>query len=1254
MKWNIIFLLVFSLIITEVYAQREIVLEWNDDENAQNFWFEGAVFLDKYNGLPVYQEIKMPSEKIEFIVEIFDIEFEDVSNLEKEYLRFLPKNTEVEYSSDLLTSSTGNYNRIIIFPYILIGNNYKRISKFKLITNTKSLKITENSKINKINSELNSGDWFKVSVQQSGVYSLDVQELEMLGINTNYLSINSIRLFGNGGGMLPSLNSQFRHSDLIENAIEIIDENNNGYFDNNDRFLFYAEDVDKWYHDEQNFGTYYHEKHLFEDYNYYFINISSTGNPKRIDTYVPNYSNDLNYSNIFNDYQFHEEELINFIQSGKNWYGEIFDFDLYQEFSFNFPNIVNGSVIHLESRVAARSFASSSFDFTYDGSNIMNLSLNPVSSGFETNYASIANNSSSFTADKDQINIGVNFNRLSSSHKGWLDFISLSVERYLKFTGNQMEFRKTISCLQDQLFTLEISDFTDDYSVWNVSDPTKVINQLLTSAGNGKYLISYDADSGISDEKFIAFDRSQFLSPKLEGSVNNQNLHGETDFEMLIVSHADFITSANQLSNFHYMNSSRKCKVVTPEQIYNEFSSGKKDIAAIRDYCRYLQKIPNSQLKYLLLIGDASYDPKDRIPNNTNFILTYQSENSISPLNTYATDDFFGFLDDNEGVFDNDLLDIAIGRLPAKTLDEANSMVNKIIEYHQNSSKGEWRNMTCFIADDGDTDDGNIHMNQAENLSNIVDDNYNIYNLNKIYLDAYMQESTPVGPRSPDAKQSINRRVEEGALIVNYTGHGGELGLTQERIIDIDQIINWENKFKLPLFITATCEFGRFDNPDLISGGEYVILNNSGGGIALLTTTRYVYSHLNYTLNTNFINTVFEDFNGEKPTLGDIFLQTKSISGTSINTNKFILLGDPMMKLSYPNYQIITTEITDTLSALGKAFFSGEIVNMIDSSLVDDFNGIVNITVYDKEKLVTTLGQESSTPMPYRQQNNIIYKGKSTVTNGRFNFSFLVPKDIDYTIGRGRISYYAYHDTENLDASGWFEQFYVGGFSNANIDDDSGPMVSLFMNDEQFIDGGITDNKPVFLAIIFDSSGINTVGNSIGHDITLILDDKTSNKIILNEYYQSDIDSYQSGRIEYPLDELSQGIHRIDFKIWDILNNSSQSSIEFIVAESEEFVIENLLNYPNPFTHNTGFYFEHNRPNQNLQVQIQIFTVSGKLVKTINSMISSLGFRAGPINWNGNDDYEDRIGKGTYLYKINVLDENGEGINLVEKLVILK
>jgi hypothetical protein len=352
--------------------------------------------------------------------------------------------------------------------------------------------------------------------------------------------------------------------------------------------------------------------------------------------------------------------------------------------------------------------------------------------------------------------------------------------------------------------------------------------------------------------------------------------------------------------------------------------------------------------------------------------------------------------------------------------------------------------------------------------------------------------------------------------LVNYTGHGGPLGWSQERILEVDQIKSWDNKNKLPLFMTATCKFSCFDDPGKVSAGEYLLLNDNGGAIALLTTTRLVYAFPNYNLNTNFIDVLFEKYNGENPKLGDLYKQTKVLSGSGLKHTNFILLGDPAISLSYPKYNITTSSIPDTIKALQEVTISGEVKDD-NGNILTNFNGVVFPTVYDKEIISVTLGQESCSPMPFRNQNNIIYKGTASVTSGQFSFSFVVPKDIENNYARGKISYYASENSGD-DASGSDDSFVIGGTSE-NIDYDyTGPEISLYINNRNFSTGGLTNNSPVLLADIIDFSGINTVGNGIGHDITAVLDNNFSNPFILNEYYKSNLNSYSEGVVEFPFE----------------------------------------------------------------------------------------------------------------------------------------
>jgi len=500
---------------------------------------------------------------------------------------------------------------------------------------------------------------------------------------------------------------------------------------------------------------------------------------------------------------------------------------------------------------------------------------------------------------------------------------------------------------------------------------------------------------------------------------------------------------------------------------------------------------------------------------------------------------------------------------------------------------------------------------------------------------------------------------------MTYIGHGGELGWAHERVLEVEDINGWTNFKHMPAFLTATCEFSRPDDPGRTSAGELVILNPNGGGICLFTTTRLAFSGSNFSLAQRFFDHFFEPINGSMPTCGEIFEQTK-IDYTDRYTRNFVLLGDPAVRLVYPQYDVVTNTVnthqltlnSDTLSALSKITITGEVRNKSGAKMTG-FNGVVYPTIYDKWATFTTIGNDlnateggTSYPAPFDMQKNVLYKGKAQIKNGDFTFTFVVPKDISYQYGNGKISYYAHNGQS--DANGYSNEIVVGGLNPSAGTDNTGPQVNLYMNDDKFVFGGLTDENPVLYAEVSDSNGINTAGTGIGHDITSIIDEDNGKISILNDYYESDMDSYQAGKVRYPYSSLNPGRHSLSFKVWDVYNNSSEARTEFIVAETAELALEHVLNYPNPFSTHTTFMFEHNRPYQQLSAQVQIFTVSGKLIKTLNEIVTTEGYRSDDIEWDGLDDYGDRIGRGVYVYKLKVKDFNGSSTEKFEKLVILR
>lgn len=1127
------------------------------------------------------------------------------------------------------------------------------------------------------NSVLNQGSWFKIGVTHNGIYKLSKEDLKQLGIDVDVLNPQTLNIYGNGFGQLPFENSIPRPDDLLLNSIEVVggaDES----FDDSDYILFYAKGPDKWSLNTET-GRFERFKNQFTDTSYYFIGINTGDSPERIQPMASSGSSPNYEVYSFSAYEAHEVDRENMIKSGREWYGEKFDVQTTYNFSgeaYTFPNLDPNAETIVEANVISRSTISGS-------SCIFRLNVN----GTETSesFSSVGTNSEALFAYSNTLkviledaspalNINISYQKNAPSASGWLNWLRINTRRELRVTGSQMEFRDLNSVGLGRVSRFHLTNVSADTRIWEVTNPTQAHELNFNRfGGQGNFTLPTE-----ELREFIAFSGG-FQTPGLFGAVENQNLHalGGTQIDMVIVTPAELAAQAEELAEIHrnYEPDPLNVAVVELQDIYNEFSSGMRDVTAIKWFMKMLYDRANGNEalmpRYLLLFGDGSYDNKNFTPGNTNLIPTYQSENSLSPTQSYVSDDYFGLLSDDDGEDPNDLMDIGVGRLVVKNIQEATSVVNKIRKYMEivpqvytedctvcgdnTSNFGAWRNKIALVADY----DGNSFMSDSRTLSNLIQDYTENYNIDRIFLDAYPVVATPGGDRYPQANKAIRQTVENGAFIVNYIGHGGEVGWSASRILDIPTIQNWSNGTKLPIFITATCEFSRFDDPLRTSAGEYVLLNGNGGGIALLTTTRLVYSGPNFILNKKFYQALFNRPEDEVVTrIGDLAREAKNgtaISAFSSNHRNFSLLGDPALPIAIPDYRAEITAITDTLGnpvdtlkALAVVRVKGKIVSESGQTLTN-FNGRLNPTVYDRVEIKTTLGDN---PFSYPAQESIVYRGNAVVADGLFQFDFVIPKDISYAVDTtARISLYASGVT--TDATGYKEGLTIGGRDPNAVNDGTGPDINVFLNDENFVFGGYTNNQPILLAKVYDPNGINTVGSGIGHDITAVLDGDEANAIVLNQYYEADLNTYKSGQIQYQLDKLEPGKHTLKIKVWDVNNNSNESAVDFVVSDNEDFQIKRVLNYPNPFTTHTEFFFEHNQSCSFLNVLIQIYTISGKLIKTINTVSNTDGFRNEPIAWNGRDDYGDRLATGVYVYRISVRNPAGEKVQKIEKLVIL-
>ena len=1270
------FLKIFSLFILSFlpinsFSQQviDLVISWQEPkiiQHGQELIKVPSIANQSLDGLkPTYfwKEKTSNGKKIELI------SFESIDALpeETQYLNtFIPELGSIpEINFQITKAGKENYAVVYAAPFFKSSNDIKKITSIKLnLIDAETPMISKDFASSSVLKE-GTGFWYKIAVTKDGIYKIDKSFLDACGINTSNLNPNHINIYGNGEGVLPEKNSTPRIDDLAKNSIYVHGDSD-GVFNDADYILFYGWGPHRW--QPNNANNFTRIQHLYSENSYYFINIDATNTPARI-TSNPSISDPATkFIDTYDYREILENETTNLVGGGQRWYGDLFDIDLEKTFNFSIPDM-DTFPIKITTALAT-SGQGTTQKFTLNGTTLFSSSMNYFGdfSRSESNF--------SFYTSQTNIPLKVSITRNNPSILTYLDHITLNTRRKLSFYGTQMNFRNLTGAQPGIVSEYSINSMSQSGFIWDLLDknnPKIIPGSFL----NGKYIFKTDD----SYREFVVSNGTSFYTPERIGSVNYQNLHGLDQADYLIVTHPDFLGQATRLADLHRQNGTTT-HVVTTNEIYNEFSSGSPDATAIRMFAKmfYDRAItnPGTAPKHLLLFGDGTYDPKNRVANNNNYVLTYQALNSENYISCYVSDDYFGLLNDNESFTSADLLDIGIGRLLISDLTQAKQQVDKIEHYMKNGSSlfnsntgscclntnnnltyGDWRLKYVQIADD--EEEGYFINFDTEPQYNSVKNNHFEMNCDKLYMDAYPQQTTAGGQRFPDVYNAITDRVQRGALIVNYVGHGGEVGLAEERVVTIPQINSWTNINALHLFVSATCEFTKYDDPKRVSAGEWVSLNPSGGAIALMTTTRSVYFGVNSTTGQAFYNHVFDrNTDGSPLTFGEIMMKTKNDVGQNENKRSFTLIGDPALKIALPQLKVVTDSINgknpfiliDTLNALSTVRIKGHIEDN-SGNLLSTYNGQLIPSIFDKVKTQKTLGQDPESPeIEYNQQRNVVYKGKNSITNGYFDFTFVVPKDIALNMGRGKISYYAFNDAS--DAFGFDTNFRIGGINANGINDIEGPQLNLYINDENFISGSITDESPVMILKAFDENGINTVGNGIGHDLVAILDGNSSEPILLNDYYSAALDSFQSGEIRYQFTNLEQGKHTLEVKVWDVNNNSSVVKTEFIVQNKANTMLEHVYNYPNPFTTRTSFQFEHNQSCSNLDVQIQIFTISGKLVKSINKAVNTIGFRTEGIEWDGKDDFGDALAKGVYVYRLSVKNNTGEQAEKIEKLVLLK
>ena len=1213
---------------------------------------------------------------------VYNIVYQTISseNLHDLDLSSIPQSVNASVESVLARDEY--YGLLSFSPIVVDKGVFKKIISFEFSFNATTAAVNVSSNRNMLsisNSVLSNGSWSRFYVEKSGVYKLSKSFLQSLGVNVN-VNPQNIRIYGNGGRMLPLLNSVSYPIDLEENAIQFVGESD-GVFNDSDYILFYAEGVDTWNTESLT------NVNLYADKSYYYVTTGGQG--KRIQqAMVPAGAPDFVYTK-YDDVLIYEKDLVNVGKVGRRWFGEKFNINDNQTFDFLIPNLDLTTPITTKINFASKSFGNTFFDIKANNQVIGNVVFPaiPASSGLE-GFENVLN--TSFTSSTTNIAINLVYNNGGvPASIGYLDFIRLKTKRNLIGFGEQFPFFNDSEAVNIGVGQYSFTNATQIAEVWDVTDRFNVSNYVNTSGANFDFKVNLG-----TTKKYIAVNLSNTYTPLRESSsvVQNQNLKGTIfqntqgafqDIDYLIITPANLISQADRLANFHRNNSGMTVRVVSLESIYQEFSSGKQDIAGIRNFIRYVYQNASSaanRVKYVNLFGDASYDYKSRISSNSNIVPVFHGFNpfasetnnssNFSLYSSFMSDDFYGLMDDSEGPMLNgiDGIDIAVGRMLVSSLQQANEMVDKVVDYHDEKSYGRWRNNYVIYSDDADNQTDATLQFGLDALANTLVAQKPFVNVKKIHTDAYVQQIAAGGERYPEAKTDFLDAMELGALVFNYFGHGGEESLARERLFEKIDAQNLTNKYRYPLFITITCEFTRFDDPNRFTGGEYMYWNVNGGAISLIATTRQIGITTGYNMNNIFSEEIYAFGTTNYPTIAEALRLTKLRTGTD-NRRVVFYIGDPALKLAIPKPKVVLTKVndvainlpTDAFQALSLMKIEGEVVDELDV-LIPNYNGDLAVQIFDKEINRSTLGNNGTTNgsgqliiMNFTSLGETVFRGNASVVNGKFAFNFVVPQDIRIPLGNGKISFYAKNTNPRLeDQTGFNTDIQIGGVNTSAPLDNAPPTVRLYMNDEGFVSGGITNCSPYLLALLEDENGINTA-SGIGHDIVAILDGDESNPYVLNDYYETENDDYTKGKVRFLFRDLEAGMHTILFKAWDVYNNLITQEIQFnAVCSSNGLQIERVLNYPNPFVSYTEFWFTHNMPFEALDVQVQILTITGKIVKTINQQVITDGFLCREINWDGKDDFGDKIGKGVYIYKLKVRSTTtGKTAEKFEKLVIL-
>lgn len=1091
-------------------------------------------------------------------------------------------------------------------------------------------------------SVLSKGHWVKLQVNEEGLYSLSAKTLSSLGFS----DISKVAVYGNGGKELPLSNSADRVVDLVKLPV----------CRTKSELVFFTGATQNWTY---NYSTsqFQCSQNQYDDKAYVFITDSQapSDDPIKAEIVTKDVASEITYNSTLVHHELHN---ISLFKSGRDWYGETLtksasslEIDL-----GNFQRVLSQEIV-LNVRLCAASSQRVDYTVSYNDSVLITNNIRALgSSELGVNSQSSKRFKLQKSPARNVVSIKCALPQLSD--KAYLDYITAEIPTALQMPSSG------VMCLniaegtrrhRGEASVVTISNASAEDIVWCVDDATRPT--LVTSSFSNNKLSFTQDNSEV--HKYVVFNPSKissFPEPSFVSEVENQNLHATPAVDYIIVYHPMFKAQAEELAEIHRQYSALDVYCASTDDIYNEFNGGQRSATAIRDYVRFVYKKSNGKLRYLLLFGEGSYDNLSYgSANPYNLVPTYQSIQSLHDTQSYVTDDFFAWLEDDELVYDTRAnVDIGVGRFPIYEVEDAQIMVDRVKNYLTKPQYGAWMNTAVMAACSGDN---NEHAMFANENADLIAKYSSSVNTTRVIAEAYTSVQSTTGRSYPQAISDFYNAINnQGAFLVNYVGHGGPLAL--QLYFETAKISRLANKDKLPFMIAATCEFAPFDN-EPNNATKQLVLYPYGGMIGVLTATRTVFGNNNHSLNVGMIEGLLTpDSEGNVRRLGDAVRFAKLKTPSMTNSLKYVLIGDPAVTLVNNAEYIVQTdsicgEPYESCITPLKALTANKIAGTIrdaSGNIVENFNGEVEVSLYDKQRIRSTLG--SASPVyKYTEWGNRLFHSKFKVTDGRFDATIQLSKDIDATEGYGRLSYFAWADTQK--AKGASDMVLVGGFADALQLDTVGPDLKVYMDYPQWQDGGVTSSSPMLFAEMSDISGINAAGVGIGHNITLTIDDDPNTMLSLDNYYSHIGGEGNVGQVKYQLSEMSSGHHTLSLKVWDNAGNSSEKRISMHVSSVSQIKLSDVVVYPSTFTslgEPLSLRFFHNNAGFGNTLHLAIYDLSGKLMASTQTTLPTGASDSGVISLT---DLMPRISgmpNGVYVLNVKLIGSNGRRGEITRKL----